>query len=179
MFYSFFTRRSFLASTMSASLESILRVRHPACLPEVPERSRVFCQQDDRIRDSQTLPAQAGLNAVDDIRRREEHQVHYRVHGRRLCVHRLRTMMDGMDIFLLGGSRLEGAPPGASNRLYHNNRDGTFTDVTLRSGDCSIPGGAAASAWEITTMMVMKIYSALITDITSYIVTTETAHLRT
>jgi hypothetical protein len=39
-----------------------------------------------------------------------------------------------MDIFILGGRRLEGVPPGASNRLYHNNRDGTFTDVTAKAG---------------------------------------------
>jgi hypothetical protein len=39
-----------------------------------------------------------------------------------------------MDIFILGGRRLENTPPNASNRLYKNNRDGTFTDVTARSG---------------------------------------------
>jgi hypothetical protein len=39
-----------------------------------------------------------------------------------------------MDIFLLTGTRLEGAPAGASNRLYKNNRDGTFTDVTEKAG---------------------------------------------
>jgi len=39
-----------------------------------------------------------------------------------------------MDLFLLGGRTLEGVPPGAGNRLYKNNRDGTFTDVTARSG---------------------------------------------
>ena len=39
-----------------------------------------------------------------------------------------------MDIFVLGGTRLEGAPAGATNRLYKNNRDGTFTDVTDRAG---------------------------------------------
>jgi hypothetical protein len=39
-----------------------------------------------------------------------------------------------MDIFLLSGTRLEGAPPGATNRLYKNNRDGTFADVTEKSG---------------------------------------------
>jgi hypothetical protein len=38
------------------------------------------------------------------------------------------------DLFVLSGTRLEGAPPGASNRLYKNNRDGTFTDVTTRAG---------------------------------------------
>ncbi len=39
-----------------------------------------------------------------------------------------------MDIFLLSGTRLEGAPAAATNRLYRNNRDGTFTDVTERAG---------------------------------------------
>jgi len=39
-----------------------------------------------------------------------------------------------MDIFLLSGTRLEGDPPGATNRLYKNNRDGTFTDVTEEAG---------------------------------------------
>jgi enediyne biosynthesis protein E4 len=39
-----------------------------------------------------------------------------------------------LDIFLLSGSRLEEVPEGAYNRLYKNNRDGTFTDVTEKSG---------------------------------------------
>jgi enediyne biosynthesis protein E4 len=39
-----------------------------------------------------------------------------------------------IDIFLLSGTRLEGDPPGATNRLYKNNRDGTFTDVTEKAG---------------------------------------------
>jgi hypothetical protein len=39
-----------------------------------------------------------------------------------------------MDIFLLCGTRLDGAPSGATNRLYKNNRDGTFTDVTEKAG---------------------------------------------
>jgi len=39
-----------------------------------------------------------------------------------------------MDIFLLSGTRLDGAPPDATNHLYKNNRDGTFTDVTEKAG---------------------------------------------
>ena len=39
-----------------------------------------------------------------------------------------------MDIFLLSGTRLEGTPEDATNRLYRNNRDGTFTDVTAQAG---------------------------------------------
>jgi len=43
-----------------------------------------------------------------------------------------------MDIFILGGRRLDGCLPESSNRLYHNNRNGTFTDVTEKAGliDC-------------------------------------------
>lgn len=39
-----------------------------------------------------------------------------------------------MDIFVLSGTRLNNAPREATNRLYRNNRDGTFTDVTERAG---------------------------------------------
>jgi hypothetical protein len=39
-----------------------------------------------------------------------------------------------MDIFILSGTRLSGAPAGATNRLYKNNRDGTFIDVTEKAG---------------------------------------------
>ena len=39
-----------------------------------------------------------------------------------------------VDLFVLSGTRLEGAPPGTTNRLYKNNRDGTFTDVTSKVG---------------------------------------------
>ena len=39
-----------------------------------------------------------------------------------------------VDIFVLGGRRLDGVPAGASNRLYHNNRDGSFTDITEKAG---------------------------------------------
>jgi len=39
-----------------------------------------------------------------------------------------------IDIFILGGRLLESTPPGSGNHLYRNNRDGTFTDVTAKSG---------------------------------------------
>jgi enediyne biosynthesis protein E4 len=39
-----------------------------------------------------------------------------------------------MDIFLLSGTKLDGAPAGTTNRLYKNNRDGTFSDVTDKVG---------------------------------------------
>ncbi len=41
-----------------------------------------------------------------------------------------------LDIFFVNGSRLEAFPAGQNptNRLFKNNRDGTFTDVTVRAG---------------------------------------------
>jgi enediyne biosynthesis protein E4 len=39
-----------------------------------------------------------------------------------------------LDIFVLSGTRLEGDPAGVTNRLYKNNRDGTFSDVTAKAG---------------------------------------------
>jgi hypothetical protein len=39
-----------------------------------------------------------------------------------------------MDLLVLNGSRFGKAPAGASNRLYRNNRNGTFTDVTVKAG---------------------------------------------
>ena len=41
-----------------------------------------------------------------------------------------------LDVLVLNGSRLGGFPAGQepSNRLYRNNRDGTFTDVTREAG---------------------------------------------
>ncbi len=38
-----------------------------------------------------------------------------------------------LDVFVLGGTTLEGVK-GSTNRLYKNNRDGTFTDVTEKAG---------------------------------------------
>jgi hypothetical protein len=39
-----------------------------------------------------------------------------------------------LDILVLSGSRFGDPPADASTRLYKNNRDGTFTDVTLKAG---------------------------------------------
>ena len=42
-----------------------------------------------------------------------------------------------LDILVLSGSRFGDPPADASNRLYKNNRDGTFTDVTEKAGPVS------------------------------------------
>ena len=53
------------------------------------------------------------------------------------------TTTAGWICFVLNGTRLEGAPAGTTNRLYKNNGDGTFTDVTEK-GRVS---RALAKAW--------------------------------
>ena len=39
------------------------------------------------------------------------------------------------DVFLVNGTRLEGFPQGKepTNHLYRNNKDGTFSDVTVEA----------------------------------------------
>jgi hypothetical protein len=39
-----------------------------------------------------------------------------------------------LDIFFVNGSRFEPVTPAPTNRLFKNNRDGTFTDVTVKAG---------------------------------------------
>src|SRR5664279_2797031 len=59
-----------------------------------------------------------------------------------------------LDVFLVNGWRLEGFPPGEEpfNHLFKNNRDGTFTDVTLKAGLKHTGWDrASASATTITT----------------------------
>jgi hypothetical protein len=43
---------------------------------------------------------------------------------------------DWLDIFMVNGTRLDGFPKGDEpiSRLFKNNRDGTFTDITAKSG---------------------------------------------
>jgi hypothetical protein len=65
-----------------------------------------------------------------------------------------------LDIFLLSGSRLDNPVEGATNRLYHNNRDGTFTDVTDRAGLRRSGWASAVIKW-ITTTMARKTNSLL------------------
>jgi enediyne biosynthesis protein E4 len=55
---------------------------------------------------------------------------------------------DWVDIFLVNGWRLEGFPKGKEpvSRLFKNNRDGTFTDVTLKAGLARSGWGQACCA---------------------------------
>ena len=80
-----------------------------------------------------------------------------------------------LDILVLCGTRLEAILRVATNRLYHNNRDGTFTDVTERAGLVRARAGRPASRSAITTTTVTKNVHHLLGSRTSSITITETA----
>ena len=84
-----------------------------------------------------------------------------------------------LDIFLLSGTRLADAPAGASNRLYKNNRDGTFTDVTEQRRTPEDQAGPAVFAWATTTTMASTICSSPTGGRTSSTATTATELSRT
>jgi len=64
-----------------------------------------------------------------------------------------------MDILMVCGTRLAGAPAGTTNRLYKNNRDGTFIDVTEKAGLHHV-GWGNGSVSATTTMTATTIYFA-------------------
>ena len=51
-----------------------------------------------------------------------------------------------LDVFIVGGRRRDGAPPGSGNRLYRNNRNSTFSDVTEEAGLLDSAGWAQGVA---------------------------------
>ena len=77
--------------------------------------------------------AQAGLTAI--VVYGELRQKNYIVETVGCGIAFLDYDNDGwLDIFVLCGTRIDSPPPDATNRLYKNNRDGTFTDVTEKAG---------------------------------------------
>src|SRR3989442_15898838 len=52
------------------------------------------------------------------------------------------------DLFLVNGTTIEGFQPNQAptNRLFHNNHDGTFTDVTAKAGLCTRAGAKACAS---------------------------------
>ncbi len=79
------------------------------------------------------VAAEAGLTAVTVYG--GLHQKNYIVETVGCGVAFLDFDNDGwLDIFILCGQRMDAPAPEATNRLYKNNRDGTFTDVTDAAG---------------------------------------------
>ncbi len=76
---------------------------------------------------------QAGLNQV--VVAGHAHRADYVIEAMSCGVAFFDYDNDGwLDILVLSGSRFGDPPATASNRLYKNNRDGTFTDVTEKAG---------------------------------------------
>ena len=84
-----------------------------------------------------------------------------------------------LDILVLGGTRFGTTPAGAGNRLYKNNRDGTFQrrhrEIRPRASRLGLWRRASA----ITTTMGWTICSSPITTAMCCSATTATAHLPT
>jgi hypothetical protein len=77
-----------------------------------------------------------------------------------------------LDLLVLNGTRLEGAPPGTSNRLYKNNRDGTFTDVTEKAGLRRVGWASGRHGRRTTTTTATTTSSSPTTATTCCIATT-------
>ncbi len=125
----FVSRRQFLWMSAASTVASAQGVssRHVRSLPRGKPSGRPFPAQFTDV------AAQAGLREIvvyGGLKRKD-----YIIETVGCGVAFLDYDRDGwLDIFLLTGSRMEGAPTGATNRLYKNNRDGTFTDVTEQAG---------------------------------------------
>ena len=65
-----------------------------------------------------------------------------------------------LDIFFVNGSRFESITPAATNRLFKNNRDGTFTDVTVKAGLVRTGWGQGSVSAILTTTAMMICSSA-------------------
>ena len=132
IFHSLLTRRNFVAGTLAASLGQVfgqtsgMSSGGAKTQSRLPPTGRPYSKFTD-------IAVPAGLNAV--MTYGGEKTIKFIIESMGGGCAFIDYDNDGwLDIFLLGGSRLGGPPPGATNRLYKNNRDGTFTDVTVCAG---------------------------------------------
>ena len=136
------SRRTFLRSlsrsALVLSLESVLELARPRWL-----RAQ---QKPDSAKDSQPANADLGVSFINVARESGlnvktifggEHKNKYLLETTGCGAAFYDYDNDGwLDIFLVNGTRLEGFPAGSEpiSRLFRNNRDGTFTDVTVKAG---------------------------------------------
>ena len=86
-----------------------------------------------------------------------------------------------LDIYLVNGATFDSLdgkeePPHAA--LFHNNHDGTFTDVTKDCRSGRTTAGAMDAPWLITTMMAGRISMSATTARIGFTTTTMTERLR-
>jgi hypothetical protein len=141
------SRRVFLKSlsrsALVLSLESLLAMARPpwlgarAALPEnaAPPRTEPPAESADLGVSFVNIARQSGLNVKTIFG--GEHKNKYLLETTGCGVAFYDYDNDGwLDIFLVNGTRLEKFPAGSepTSHLFRNNRDGTFTDVTVKAG---------------------------------------------
>jgi len=135
------SRRSFLTSlsrsALVLSLENVLALARPG---------RLLASAQQSARASEEQPADLGITFLNVAKESGlnaktifggEHKNKYLLETTGCGVAFYDYDNDGwLDIFLVNGTRLEGFPAGTepTSHLFRNNRDGTFTDVTLKAG---------------------------------------------
>ena len=86
-----------------------------------------------------------------------------------------------LDIFLVNGARLEGYPAGQEpvSHLFKNNRDGTFTDVTMKAGVAHARLGQGRMRRRLRQRWIRRSVRDLFWERTPSTTITGTEHLRT
>jgi enediyne biosynthesis protein E4 len=135
------TRRSFLQSLCRTSLvlplENVLSLSLPPRVPAIqaPQANSPNIEGTPVSVSFVNVAKAAGLNVKTIFG--GEHKNKYLLETTGCGVAFYDYDNDGwLDIFLVNGTRLEGFSGGQkpTNRLFKNNRDGTFTDVTVKAG---------------------------------------------
>ena len=129
--------RSLSRSALVFSLESVLALARPRWLWASPRQNAIPPKEKSADLGISFLNVahESGLNAKTIFG--GEHKNKYLLETTGCGVAFYDYDNDGwLDIFLVNGTRLEGFPAGSepTSHLFRNNRDGTFTDVTLKAG---------------------------------------------
>jgi enediyne biosynthesis protein E4 len=118
---------SWSAACISIAVLASAQAPHPP--PLVPPATKIG------VVEFEDIARQAGLTAVDVYGGEKHKEFIVETTGNGAAIFDYDN--DGWpDIFLPNGSTVEGFPPGSapSGHLYHNNHDGTFTDVSAKAG---------------------------------------------
>jgi hypothetical protein len=135
------SRRAFLSSlsrsALVLSLEDVLALARPRWLSATPQQKAIPLKEQsaDLGISFLNVARESGLNAKTIFG--GEHKNKYLLETTGCGVAFYDYDNDGwLDIFLVNGTRLEGfaADSEPTSHLFRNNRDGTFTDVTLKAG---------------------------------------------
>jgi hypothetical protein len=129
--------RSLSRSALVLSLESVFALARPRWLSGSPRQTANPPKEQSADLGIRFLNVarESGLNAKTIFG--GEHKNKYLLETTGCGVAFYDYDNDGwLDIFLVNGTRIEGFPAGSepTSHLFRNNRDGTFTDVTLKAG---------------------------------------------